>query len=266
MAYRRFADFAAARLLTGTRRVETPLGFAMVVGRAPANRMMVAGTFEPEETAVLSAELESADVYVDIGANVGFYACLARHAGRTVVAFEPQPANVRCLLASLRANGWDDVEVFPLALGERPGVLPLYGASGPSASMLAGWAGYSTRASQLVPVSTLDLILGDRFAGRRMLVKIDVEGAELAVLRGAERLLRREPRPTWMIEVCLAEFHPGGANPDYRATFERFWEAGYEVREARAGRRLVERGDVERWQAAGRTDDGNFNYLFLPRR
>ncbi|MHB8876699.1 MAG: class I SAM-dependent methyltransferase [Myxococcaceae bacterium] len=71
-----------------------------------------------------------------------------------VVSFEPQPRNVHCLFQNLVANGWEDrAEVFPAALGARPGLLPLYGASGPSASLLRNWAGYSARYKRTVPVT-----------------------------------------------------------------------------------------------------------------
>ena len=131
------SDWLAAAVFTGTRELETPLGFKLRAGRAKANRMMQDGTFEPEETAVLQHHLARADVFVDVGANVGLYTCLARQMGKHVVAFEPQERNLRCLYSNLRSNGWPDVEVFPLGLGECPGLMPLYGASGPSASISA---------------------------------------------------------------------------------------------------------------------------------
>ena len=66
--------------------------------------------------------------------------------------------------------------MFPVALSDAPGVLTLYGASGPSASLIPNWAGYSARTQTMVPVSTLDRVLAGRFGGRRLFVKMDVEG------------------------------------------------------------------------------------------
>jgi FkbM family methyltransferase len=259
------SDWLAASVFTRTREVETPLGFKLRAGSARANRMMQEGTFEPEETAVLQDHLARTDVFVDVGANVGLYTCLARRMGRHVVAFEPQEANLACLYSNLQSNGWSDVEVFPLGLGAQPGLMTLYGASGPSASLVRGWAGYPSGRAQTIATSTLDIVVGTRFEGKRLLVKVDVEGAEYGVLRGAERVLRRRPRPTWMMEVCLTEFHPGGINPHFLETFERFWELGYEARLANRARRVVTPDDVRRWAAARRTDDGVFNYVFEPK-
>ena len=58
-------------------------------------------------------------------------------------------------------------------------------------------------------------------------MKIDVEGTELRVLRGAARTLRRQPAPTWLVEITRGELHPGGTNPDFNAVFQLFYQAGY---------------------------------------
>jgi FkbM family methyltransferase len=242
----------------------TPLGFKLVSNNYAANRAMQAGTFEVEETEIIQRHLSSAEVFVDIGANIGLYTCLARSEGKYAIAVEPQPRNLECLYASLSLNGWTDTEVYPLALGGRYGLVILYGASGPSASLLAGWATYSKRFQQTVALTTLDTLLGDRFGGKKHLIKIDVEGAEYGVLKGAKKTLTAIPRPTWMVEICLNEFHPTGLNPDYSATFEMFWTHGYEARTADRQNRLVTPTDIRDWIAARRSSLEVFNYVFTP--
>ncbi len=100
---------------------------------------------------------------------------------------------------------------------------------GTGASLLKGWAGTSEAFETLIPTNSLDNILGKRFDGRRLLVIIDVEGAELAVIKGARRHLSMAPRPIWMVEVAVTEHLPSGlgVNPNLLATFQAFWEAGY---------------------------------------
>lgn len=73
----------------------------------------------------------------------------------------------------------------------------------------------------------MDNVLAGRFSGERLLLKIDVEGAEYAVLKGAIATLARTPKPAWLLEICLQEFHPGGANPDFREIFDPFHSHGY---------------------------------------
>ena len=244
---------------------QLPFGFKLVSGNYAANRAMLAGEFETEETNVIRQHLSGAEIFVDVGANIGLYACLARSAGKYVIAIEPQTRNLEYLYASLSLNGWADIEVYPLALGDGHGLVSLYGASGPSASLLAGWAKYSKRHRQLVPLTTLDTLIGNRFAGKKLLIKVDVEGAEYAVLRGAQTTLAMSPRPTWMVEICLNEFHPSGLNPNYAATFETFWKHGYEVRTADKRDRVITSADISSWVAAGQSSLGVFNYIFTPK-
>jgi FkbM family methyltransferase len=260
-----FKDWWGTRIWTRTTEVVTPLGFKLTSGFHPAYRMMREGTFEPDETLLLTRLLARCDRFVDIGANLGYYTCLALQHGKPVVAFEPQEQNLRCLFRNLESNGWRDAraEIFPLALSDAPGMLTLYGASGPSASLLANWAGYSSRYGKVVPVSTLDRVVADRYAGERLLVKIDVEGAEYQVMRGALATLARMPRPAWLLEVCLDEFHPQGVNPDFAAIFALFFDQGYEAFTATREPQPVTRADVARWTAAGHAGSGTFNYVFV---
>ena len=259
-------DGFGAVVWTRAREVETPLGFKLTAGLHPAYDQMRNGTFEPEETALIARLLDRVDRFIDIGANLGYYTCVALQKGRRVLAVEPQPLNLKGLYRNLLSNGWQDrVEVMPVALSDAPGLLTLYGASGPSASLLRNWAGYSPRYSQVVAVSTLDNLVAGRFEGERLLIKIDVEGAEYGVLRGAAATLQRDVRPVWLLEVCLHEFHPDGFNPDFLHVFQMFWEHGYEAWTAESEPRLVPRDQVERWWAARRTDSGTFNYIFATR-
>ncbi len=259
-----YKDWWGTKIWKRTTEVMTPLGFKLNSGFHPAYELMRAGRFEIDETALLGKMLAKADTFVDVGANLGYYTCLALSRGTKVIAFEPQKQNLQCLFQNLQANGWEDgVEVFPVALSEKPGLLTLYGASGPSASLLQNWAGYSARHRQLVPVSTLDNVLGGRSLDQRLLIKIDVEGAEYQVLSGAHATLARSLKPMWLLEVCLQEFHPGGANPNYLNTFELFWGCGYQVFTATKTPVLVTHSDVARWVENGFCDSGTFNYLFV---
>ncbi len=256
-------DWWGTRVWKRTTEVVTPLGFKLTSGFHPAYDMMRAGTFEPEECALIAKLVSKVDLFVDIGANLGYYTCLALHKGRPVVAVEPQPQNLQCLFQNLRANGWEDrAEVFPVALSAKPGLLTLYGASGPSASLIKNWAGYSSQFSRVVPISTLDTLVARRPA-QRVFIKIDVEGAEYQVLQGACHVLASVPKPIWLLEVCLQEFHPGGANPDFKKTFELFWGNGYVVYTASQSPKRVTPEEVDAWSRKGYADSGTFNYLFV---
>jgi FkbM family methyltransferase len=257
-------DWWGTRVWTKTTEVITPLGFKLTSGFHPAYELMRTGKFEIEETAIISKLLPQTDYFIDIGANLGYYTCLALQSGKPVVAFEPQQQNLQCLFKNLIANGWQDkAEVFPLALSESPGLLTLYGASGPSASLVKNWAGYSSSYKKIVPVSTLDNLITGRFSSKQLFIKIDVEGAEYDVLKGAIKTLKLAPKPMWLLEICLEEFHPEGRNPDFQEIFDLFWDSGYQAFTATETPHLVSADAVNTWMEKGHSDSGTFNYIFV---
>jgi hypothetical protein len=138
----------------------------------------------------------------------------------------------------------------------------LWGGDGQNASLVQGWSGSLRNSYKLVAVSKLDLILNRRFDGLSLLIKMDVEGFEMEVLKGAEQTLGMSPRPTWMVEICLTEGFPGGRNDTFCETFETFLRRGYKARIADGEQRVVEQADVLRWARQGHVDFGSHNYLF----
>jgi FkbM family methyltransferase len=250
-----FHDARLRRALRGRQFVDTPLGFRFA-GPAP----MQDGSFEPQELAFLRERLSRADVFVDIGANAGYFSCIARQHGRHVVAIEPAAQNLELLFRNIRANGWNDVEVFPVGLAEQPGLGTLYG-DGTGASLLTRWAGVSQVWQRTIPLTTVDVLLAGRFSGRRLLIKVDVEGAEHGVFAGAGETLARRPAPVWLVEVCFSENYPEGINPHFRDVFEQFWSAGYASTSLEAAR-AVSPADVDRWLRNGRRDFGYVSYIF----
>jgi FkbM family methyltransferase len=163
--------------------------------------------FEPEIKFV-GAFLDRGLIAVDVGANVGIYtSVLSRHAGK-VYAFEPHPACV----AQLRRIRIPYCEVIAAAVSNHAGEailhVPVAGngewhalSTVAAAKQWDGRPGIRKIVDYRVPCTTLDAALLPRLAsGDRIgLVKIDVEGHELAVLEGATGILARD-RPTFLIE------------------------------------------------------------------
>lgn len=244
-AFRSYRQRAAMDQIT---IATTPFGFDF-----GGHSEMQAGTFEPFEVELIQRELKSAWGFLDIGANVGYYACIARQMGKHVLAFEPVSDNLAHLYANIAANGWTDIEVFPLGLSDAPGMATIYNGA-TAASLLPGWAGSSNNVRQTIALSTLDIILGERFADKRFAVKIDVEGAELGVLQGASKTLARDLAPVWLVEICLTEHHPGGRNPNFLETFGLFWQHGYTAHTVGPEARTINKADVTRWYEQGFVD------------
>ena len=169
--------------------------------------MFFSRTYEPATLATFDRFIKPGDTVLDIGANIGLMtlkaATLAGPTGR-VIAFEPNPEVYPRLERHVALNGLRNVEVRRHALGATPGSLPIYvGASNVTNASLVAHEG--DRVVAEVPIHRLDDIMGDRPAH---FIKIDVEGFEAEVLKGAAQLLAR-CRPT-----ILMEFIRGMATPD----------------------------------------------------
>jgi FkbM family methyltransferase len=257
-------DIRDSYVRNSRKSIDTPYGFRLKGSNSSHHRDMQSGIFEKEETALMRQHISQSDIFIDVGANIGFYSCLARSLGKHVISVEPLSRNLGHLYDNLIDNNWNDVEVFPIGLSDKPGLAILYGASSTGASLIRNWAGASQRFKRIIALSTLDILLSNRFEGQKLFIKIDVEGMEYPVLLGATRTLTMASKPTWLLEICLNEFYPTGVNPNYLATFELFWQYGYEVRTADHNNRLVKPSDVQRWVKVGRCESGVINYIFTP--
>jgi len=246
--YRRLRDVSVAQ-----RSRQTVYGFTLA-----GDAQIASGDFEACEVAAFLELLESHDTVLDIGANIGFYSCLAASRGKHVVSFEPSPRNLNFLYRNLWENNLRSAEVFPVGLGGHSGLARIYGFGGIS-SFVPGWAQAKDSNYSLVPVMTLDTVTAKRFEGQKLLIKMDVEGSELDVLAGAKETLNREPRPTWLVEILLRDdVIPEGINGRFVETFEVFRRCGYECRQLDKTRRPVEGVDIQHWVSTGAADCKNF--------
>jgi len=185
------------------RPVDLPAGFRLYVRPDDAE---VGGAlrrehrYEENITRHLTRALSPGSVFVDVGASIGFYTVLAGRlvgpSGR-VMAFEPGPQNHSILLLNLLINDLGNVELFRIALSDTPGVL-LYSRSGGNGA-IDEYDGEPDRlaVADLVDARPLDEVIDPHLQVDVM--KVDVEGAEGRVFRGAEQTLRR-CRPTVFFE------------------------------------------------------------------
>jgi FkbM family methyltransferase len=150
--------------------------------------------YEPLTTALAEKLTESTRLFIDAGANIGFYSLRLAVARPEleIVSFEPHPRLNALLAANVRANGFRHITTEAIALSNHEGAMPFYlNRSDMSSSLEPGFdsnhAGVVT-----VNVSSLDAYLARRGgvpAG--FLMKVDVEGHEPAFFEGAEETLRR---------------------------------------------------------------------------
>jgi len=154
------------------------------------------GVYEPLLTKWISDHLvvSPPGIFVDVGANLGWHTIHAvQHASvEAAVAFEPDAFNAWLLDRNLTVNNVDNVIINACAVGARRGTVRLnrYKRSNYGRHSVLTEYGYGSR---MVPMTDLDSALdAARFSDRRVLVlKIDVEGYEPAVIAGAKQTLAR---------------------------------------------------------------------------
>lgn len=158
--------------------------------------------YEPEVWKSLMSSVRQGDVVADVGAFVGLYtvalACRAGERGR-VFAFEPDASNTALLRETVQLNGVSDrVQIISAAVGYELARVPFHSGRGSESVMTQS----TSSDSSYVDCVTLDGIFA---TGRLDLLKIDVEGYEELVLRGAGLLLSdRSRRP----RAIYIEVHP----------------------------------------------------------
>ena len=185
----RTAYHAAWMLQTGGRGLSCTLPSGELVRVLPEHRYL---SWNPAEYAAFRGTVRSGSVALDVGANVGAYAVLLGQwvgASGRVYAFEPSPVAFRGLVRHIELNARDGV-VTPVAaaVADRDGTGDLIVAGTAGESRLAG--GVERGRTLSVPTVTIDSFCA-REGLQPSFIKIDVEGAELAVLRGARETIRR---------------------------------------------------------------------------
>lgn len=168
---------------------------------------------EPETVAWIERELRPGDVFFDVGANVGAYSLVAAKytAGAArVFAFEPAFATFAALSRNVALNGCDGVVVpLPIALSDETTLGEFAYSDVASGASLHAYAGHvHPKLASFHPVlrqAVVSYRIDDLLRGWPIpvpnLVKIDVDGAELAVLRGAAETLRDARVRTLSIEI-----------------------------------------------------------------
>jgi len=223
---RKFKEFLPETLVLSTR-----YGFYVIPG---SNIVMFFE--EVEDIKFLERFMEKGSVFVDVGAYAGFYTIWACRRVEKVVAVEPNPLALAYLRANVALNNCGNVAIVPKAASEGRGVVELRvpkpalaGHIPMSASIV--WR-HREALSFHVEADTLDSIVEEAAGGEADIVKIDVEGAEGLVVKGAERTLKRA-------KVAYIEIWP-----------ENLWAADYMTKLGYKLYRVVDHGAYK-------------NYLFI---
>jgi|TARA_B100001971_G_C18120684_1_gene499271 FkbM family methyltransferase len=194
-----------------------------IIGRS----IFSTGLWEPEVTQFISSKVRQGMTVFDIGADIGYYSLLlAKLVGPTglVFSFEPIPKAKWYLDKNIEMNGLDNVRSFDFALFDEPGVACLEAPLTLSKINLSKKK-LSGKDIQ-VEMKVFDEWKAKGELNRVDLVKLDVEGAELNVLRGMKATLQNQ-KPAILVEVHSQELKSFGFSPSDLIEF--LSEFGYQI-------------------------------------
>ena len=181
--------------------------------------ILVDGVWEPRSVEMLAAHLPAGATFVDVGAHIGYYSLeAASKVGNTghVIAVEPNPDTLRVLRMNLEANHAAIVTVAPVACSDAESTLDLYEAAEANTGESSLSKSNASQAGSIahtykVRARPLDDIVRESGVTRVDAIKIDVEGAEYLVLKGAEATLDRF-HPVLVIEIVDQQLRSMGAS------------------------------------------------------
>jgi FkbM family methyltransferase len=159
-------------------------------------RIFFFGFWEPEISRYIKSKLKTGDIFIDIGANIGYYSLLAvSRVGRTgqVYAFEASPSVFSKLQANLAINKISNVVARNVAITNRASRVEIFKGedinTGTSTIVLSQAERSETKSEGLVDGRPLSDVLEMDVIRRARMIKIDVEGAEWLVLNGIENII-----------------------------------------------------------------------------
>lgn len=199
-------DDAALRVKGGVNK-----GYRWIAGSGAHTYWI--GIYESEKQRTLRRLVRPGMQVLDLGANVGFYTlAFSRLVGPTgqVWAFEPASENLRYLRSHVELNALANVTVVAAAVGSVTGFSMF--DPGPASSM----GKLHRRGSVRVRVVTLDQLIAAREIATPDVIKVDIEGGEAEMLRGAKRLLE-SGHTTWLIAL-----HGARASEEVREVLSDF--------------------------------------------
>lgn len=177
----------------GFSRVRKGLGSGIYWSNRVSDLRYVAGDYEPELSSWLVDRIKQGKSFVDIGANAGYFSLVAEkyltNTEQKIVAVEPFPDNVRLIEGHISKNKTKHVHIVQAAVSDKNGEVSFSDSGNPSANTYVSESSLHKNFPKIkVKAVSLDS-LAEELGLKNFVLKIDVEGAELDVLKGAKDVL-----------------------------------------------------------------------------
>lgn len=165
--------------------------------KASSGIRFIKGTYEPKKAEAIQQTVRANDIVYDIGAHVGYFSVLMSDivgCGGHVIAFEPRKLNRGYLEKHVAVNRCDNIQVMSKAVGDHTGPAKLETRTGTGTGFI------SDAGDESVEITSIDELVESGALPAPNYLKIDVEGGEMAVLRGARKVVEKQ-RPRMIIET-----------------------------------------------------------------
>jgi FkbM family methyltransferase len=243
---RKLYPFLMARLKPSTVMV---LGHKLHLDDKDSLLLSVNGVYEPLESRLFEKCIKPGDVVVDVGAHIGYYTLLAARAvgpQGCVIAFEPEHGNFALLRANVAENNYSTVRCLQRALSNRSGEQTLYLSTANTGDHRLYESG-DNRVTDVVAVYRLDDLVPE-LGPKINVVKMDVQGMELAVLEGMKGLLAVNPDMLIFTEVSAEAL--GAAGTGMESLLGSLESNGFHLNMVDEDRETIEATTAEELQQA----------------
>ena len=173
------------------------------------------GTYEELEAKIMEEKIETGNIVVDIGANIGLHTLnMARIVGNTgqVFAFEPDPSNFEILKKNVKINNYKNIILEQKAVGDKHGRATLYQSDNPINHRIFPQIERATNQVQ-VELTNLDNYFDSDMIDKINFIKIDVEGMEFGVLKGMKNILKNNKKIKILFEFVPKDTIEAGFIP-----------------------------------------------------
>lgn len=176
--------------------------------------LILRGIREPTEVKLFIEEVKSDMNIVDVGANLGYYVLLEGELTKgKIYGIEPNPKSIEYLKKSIKLNGYKNITLFNQGVNDSKKILPFY------ISKKWNWSRFDNPGEDIVETKniltdSLDNMFGDK---KIDLIRMDVEGYELNILRGIKNIMKHNPHL-----ILFLEFHGDRFNTLEKREFIRW--------------------------------------------
>ena len=200
------------------------------------------GIYEPMETEFFKDQVKRGNVFVDIGANIGYFTLIAaRLVGETgkVFAFEPDPVNCTLLGKNIRANEYANVVTVQKAVSDKTGEIKLYLCENRGDHRI--YDSHDRRASIVIQATRLDDYFRN-YDGQIDFVKMDIQGAEGGAVEGMLEVLKKNRNLKMVFEFWPFGLEQSGTDP--KLLLLKLTDLGFDIFEIKEDERKITPIDV----------------------